>query len=194
MTHSTHISFGLSVVTVLGILGCAATESNLLNTENRNVVKKIDSIDIVAEDGKQLFEIFELTPINGEVSGRFSIIEAEKGFRVGHIPSVSIGCTNRSQDYWGLIRFRYSGVSTLAADLERWQNGKIKNHKQAFATFRSDQDVGFKVQWIGGEGIIVSVKDLKSKKIFMPIEKPICFLGGDSLTVNFRNIVLMQYL
>ncbi len=34
----------------------------------------------------------------------------------------------------------------------------------------------------------------KSKKIFMPLEKPICFLGGDSLTVNFRNIVLMQYL
>ena len=192
--HSTHMRFGLSVVIVLGILGCATTESNLLNTENRNVVKRIDSIDIVAEDGKQLFEIFELTPINGEVSGRFSVIEARKYTRTGHMPSVSIGCTNKLQDSWGLIRFRYSGASKFVADLERWESGKIKNQKQAFATFQSDQDVGFKVQWIGGESIIVSVKDSISKKIFTSIEEPICFLGGDSLAVGFKNVVLMQYL
>ena len=196
MTYSAHIRFGLSIVTVFGILGCAATEteSNLLNTENRNVVKRMDSIDIDAEDGKRLFEIFEFTPINGEVSGKFSIIEARKGFRAGHMPSVSIGCTNKSQDYWGFVRFRYTGASKLVADLERWENGKIKNQKQAFAIFQSDQDVGFKVQWIGGEGIVVSVKDSISKKIFMSTEEPICFLGGDFLTVGFENIVLMQYL
>ena len=51
--HSTHMRFGLSVVIVLGVLGCAATESNFINSGNTNVVKRIDSVDIVAEDGKE---------------------------------------------------------------------------------------------------------------------------------------------